>query len=70
MTGYLVEVTEYSLERGALRRSLHGTWKDGARQPLDYATAARRAWWLNAAQGLMFLNGPRAYTMNARVIVA
>lgn len=70
MTSYLVEVTEYSLERGKLRRSLHGTWQDGQRQPIDYAVAARRAWMLNAAQGLMLSKGPRSHTLTARVVVA
>jgi hypothetical protein len=69
MTGYLVEVTEYSLERGNVRRSLHGAWRDGRRQPLDYATAAHRAWMLNAAQGLMLAKGPRTHTLTARVVV-
>lgn len=70
MTGWLVEVTEYSLECGRIRHSLHGTWHEGHRQPIDYATAARRAWMLNAAQGLMLMRGPRSYTMTARVIPA
>jgi len=67
---WLVEVTEYSLERGNVRRSLHGTWHEGARRPIDYATAARRAWMLNAAQGLMLSKGPRSHTLTARVLPA
>lgn len=70
MSGYLVEVTEYSLERGNVRRSLHGSTAEGARRPLDYAAAARRAHMLNAVQGLMLLQGPRTHTLTARVVVA
>lgn len=70
MSGYLVEVTEYSLERGNVRRSLHGCTAEGGRQPIDYAQAARRAHMLNAAQGLMLLQGPRSHTLTARVVAA
>lgn len=70
MSGYFVEVTEYSLERGNIRRSLHGRFAEGQRQPIDYAVAAHRAHMLNAFQGLMFLHGPRSYTLTARVVAA
>lgn len=68
MSGYLVEVTEYSLERSGVRRSLHGAWAEGQRQPVDYGRAAHRAHMLNAAQGLMLLQGPRSHTLTARVV--
>ena len=68
---YVIEVTEYSLERSGVRRSLHGvTTYLGERYALPYHVAAHRAHMLNQVQGLMLSKGPRTHVLTARVVPA
>ena len=68
---YVIEVTEYSLERSGVRRTLHGfTTYLGERYALPYHVAAHRAHMLNQVQGLMLLKGPRTHVLTARVVPA
>jgi len=68
---YVIEITEYSLKRSGVRRSLHGfTTYLGERYALPYHVAAHRAHMLNQVQGLMLLKGPRTHVLTARVVPA
>ena len=64
---YHLEVTEYSLERGGIRRSLY---KPFVTDGWTFDQANRRAWHLNISQGLMLLKGPRTHVLTARVVPA
>ena len=62
---YHLEVTEYSLERGGVRRSLHTPF---VRQGWTFGEANCRAWGLNQGQGLMLRKGPRSHVLTARIV--
>lgn len=64
---YCLEVTEYSLERGGVRRSLHRPWEMAG---WSFALASQRAHWLNQVQGLSLTKGPRTHVLTARIIPA
>lgn len=64
---YHLEVTEYSLERGNVRRTLHTPF---VTEGWTFDQANRRAWHLNISQGLLLLKGPRSHVLMARVVPA